>query len=603
MSRSLSRSAASALIAILVLPACSGVRTERPNPYAGDSSAFNGDGNGSGETPDHTASGDASTGSKTGSSDTQGGSTKVGSGSTSGATAKTALAVADDPSRISALTDCALAQDGRCVVPITRTHDEVCQRFASDWPKQAPADYTLATDPCAPATLGKGAQSDAVRRLNFYRWLAGLSPVTANDEWSAAAAACSAIQAHLDDVNHAPPPTASCYSALGGVASAQSALDLGGHTPADAIDDLVWDGGARNFHALGHRWALLHPGLGPVGFGFSHPSGGRRATCVRETSGGGLSRAQDLTGVVSYPSFGSTPYELISREATASPVDSPLEWSVTLGDSVAIASASARVYRLGKKGYEPVQAASGPLSSFHGVWIDLASDPEPGTYIVLVSGTGLGEFGYRATIERCGADTPPTCDVIAQDCRVEGYGCYGPSAPFCAKSQRLPNGAACQGNLPSECEPGSVCAENSGGREGYACAAYCEPDDRGSSKSCDKICSGNYVAVEAQESGAVVGGYCEPGTGGGCDPLAPHCGPGQGCYDWKPARCLAVGTRGPRQSCQYANDCAPGLTCIGVESLTCEPYCDPKSKSGPASCRAMCQADFWDYGSFGICKR
>jgi hypothetical protein len=516
----------------------------------------------------------------------------------------TALSVKDDPSRISALTECALAQGGHCVVPLAHTKHEVCRKFASDWPKQASADYTLPQHPCAPAALGPGAQADALRRLNYYRWLSNLPPVDTSDEWSGYAAACAIIQAHRSEPTHSPSPDATCYSAPGALASSQSLIDLRAHTPADAIDDLVWDAGQRNSHELGHRWALLHPGLTRIGLGFSYPAGETRATCVRETAGQRLERAKDLTGVVAYPSFGRTPYELVSREASASPVDEALQWSVTFDESVALGSASARVYRAGRFGYEPVPTSSGPIQTFHGLWLELTQGPAtPGTYLVLVTGTGLGDFGYRTTFERCGADTPLTCDVYRQDCGAAGYGCYEPGAPFCTESGNVPTGFPCKGNLPSECAPGSVCVENSGARDGYTCAAYCDPNHGSSDKSCDALCRGNYVVFDDIEHGGEAGAYCDPATGSACAPLTPSCPAGQGCYGFKPPRCVTLGSAPKGAACHFANDCAPGLACIGSDDSKCLPYCDVKAASGPQACKTLCPGAFWDYDSFGVCRR
>jgi hypothetical protein len=513
------------------------------------------------------------------------------------------LSPADDPSRISTLPDCALAQTGTCVLPITRTKSEVCERFAKDWPKQAPTDYTLPSDDCTPATVGSGANEDAMRRLNFYRWLSGLAPASLNPEWSMHAAGCSIIQAHLEDINHYPPPDSDCYTQVGGDASSESLLDIGAHTPADSMDDLIWDWGQRNFHVLGHRWWLLHPTLSQVGIGFSYPSDGGRATCVRDTDGNYTDRAPDLSGAVAYPSFGRTPYELIDRSHHARPVDEPLEWSFSLGDDIDLSHATARVYRAGSSGYVPVAATSGPALEFPGFWIDLAEEPvASGTYLVLVSGTGLGDFGYRAVIEPCGEEAPLACDVLDQDCGVDGYGCYNPEAPYCAKSGKLAAGAACQGSQQSECAAGAVCVENYNARDAFACAAYCNASDTTAPDFCGKACLGGYIYLDDNQTGDIVGGFCEPGTGGSCDPLASNCPQGQGCYSWQPARCLGAGKLAKGAVCQYSNECEPGLACIGTTAENhCTPYCDMEATSGDQACSTLCPNAFWDYDDFGVC--
>ena len=513
------------------------------------------------------------------------------------------LSSVEDPSRISELTDCALAQAGHCVVPIARTKAEVCERFATDWPKQAPADYDVPFEVCTPATLGTGANEDAMRRLNFYRWLSGLAPSSLNAEWSTHAAGCSIIQAHLDDIDHYPPPESDCYTELGGAASAESLLDITANTPADAMDDLIWDWGQRNFHVLGHRWWLLHPTLTQIGIGFSFPSDGRRATCVRDTDGNYTDRAPDLTGAVAYPSFGITPYELINRSHHARPVDYPLEWSLSLGDDVDLSHATARVYRAGASEYAEVPATFGPAMEFPGFWLNLNEEPVPaGTYLVLMSGTGLGDFGYRAVIEPCGESTPLECDVLAQDCGVKGYGCYNPDAPYCAKSGSLVPGEACKGNQQSECAAGSVCVENYNARDAFACADYCNANDTSAPDYCGTACPGSYIYIDDHQTGAIVGGFCEPGTGGACDPLAQDCPTGQGCYSWQPSRCLAGGELTKGAACEFSNECAPGLACIGsTAEHYCSPYCDMSATTGEQACETLCPGAFWDYDDFGVC--
>jgi len=605
---------------LLALTACSGVRTERylvdENYAAGSPSTDTGDvpaegtetpgaGGSAGSIPKVGNSGTAGAGAEPGSTDVPP-STPTPTPSTTPppppAPPPTALSVALDPSRISALPDCALARAGQCVVPITRSKAEVCSRFATDWPKRGASDYTLPSDSCSPAALGSEARADALRRVNFYRWLAALPPVSLNDEWSAYSSACAVMQSHLGDVSHHPSSSAACYSALGATASEQSLLALGAHTPADAVDDLVWDAGARNLHELGHRWALLHPGLSELGVGFAYPQGGRRATCMRETAGSPLVRAADLSGVVTYPSYGRSPFELVDREASAHPSSDALEWSLTLGDSVSISGASMRLYREDTGAYVPVAATSGTIAMYHGLWLDPAEPLEPATYVVLVSGTGLGDFGYRVEFERCAGDAPLSCNVLAQDCGVAGYGCYEPDAPFCSPSGKLPVGTACHGNLLAECAPGAVCVENPSVRDGFACAAYCDANDAHSPAACAKLCAGSAVRMLDPKTSNVVGAYCDPGSGSTCNPLAQNCGSGQACYDWEPARCLDAGKLGEGEKCTFANDCAKGLACTGVGSLKCLPYCDPNAHGTPSACSTLCPGSFWDYDSFGVCR-
>jgi hypothetical protein len=76
----------------------------------------------------------------------------------------------------------------------------------------------------------------------------------------------------------------------------------------------------------------------------------------------------------------------------------------------------------------------------------------------------------------------------------------------------------------------------------------------------------------------------------GCKPLAQDCNIGKACYGstlTKPV-CKWVGRRLDGDVCDYQNDCAKGLTCVGT---TCRPYCGPKL-SGSIGCDALCPSAY-----------
>jgi hypothetical protein len=516
------------------------------------------------------------------------------------------LPPADDPSRISELRDCVLAQAGTCVVTASRTKEEACDRFEEDWPKRAPTGYSLPDDDCVPAELDADAQEDAIRRINLYRWFSNQPALTANAEWAPYAQDCSAIQAHLDDVDHYPPATSACYTERGGAASAESLLAIGSYTPADSIDDLIWDWGDRNFHVLGHRWWLLHPGLASVGLGFTLPVEGRRGTCVRTNDGNPIDQAEDISGIVTYPGFGITPYELISRESHAKPVPDALEWSIVFPPGINLATVQVRAYRSMGGSYQPFEVGAGAfLRDFNGVWIQPNVDPAPpGEYVLLVSGTALGEFGYRLQIERCGGDEAPlACDTLDQDCDVAGFGCYGNGVGYCTRAGTAQNGAECDGNLPAECVAGAACVENHEERDAFACALYCDPTSTTAATSCNELCPAGYIYAQDPDTGEPISAHCQPGVGSSCDPLDPACPDGQACYGWEPARCFEEGTLADGQPCEFANDCAPGLLCIAAEgsALSCNPYCDIESTTAADSCEMLCPGSFFTFDGFGAC--
>jgi len=591
--------------AVLALLGCSGGSDDSPAVGSGAGGALAGGSGGSLANGGSNPNGGSVTNG--GAAANGGGSGGVlagagGGGGTGGAPLKP-LAAADDPSRISQLADCAVAKGGACVTPLSRTKAEVCTRWTSDWPKHAPSGYTVSADVCGPAPLNAEASLDALRRVNLYRWLSALSPVAQSSEWTAPAEACAVIQAHLPAFNHYPPATSACYTELGGKASSESLLAPGEFTPADAIDDLIYDWGANNLHVLGHRWWLLSPGLEKLGLGFAYPSDGKRSTCVRVNDGSGMDRPDGLAGVVAYPSFGRVPFESIDRESWARPLSDSLEWSVSFPYDTDLSALSVRVYQQSAEGYDPLKVTFGSNADFDTAWIDMPKDPmPPGTYIVLISGTGVGDFGYRTVIDRCGTDAPLSCDVVGQDCGLAGYGCYGSrAAGFCTKAGGLPIGQPCLGNLPAECVAGAACVEAHNASGAFVCAEYCDPDVGASVKACSSYCNGDYVLTSSNQSGDKLSAYCMPHDGPVCDPLMPQCPTGQACYE---SACATVGTVKKGQSCQFANDCESSLTCLfdSTGSFTCQPYCDPKSASSANACAVLCPNHFTHLEeTLGVC--
>ncbi len=69
-----------------------------------------------------------------------------------------------------------------------------------------------------------------------------------------------------------------------------------------------------------------------------------------------------------------------------------------------------------------------------------------------------------------------------------------------------------------------------------------------------------------------------------CDPLAQDCGLGRGCFlEREGPTCLWAGRSGPGAVCRYANDCAPGLHCLGSR---CLPLCP--LGAGAGECDTEC---------------
>ena len=110
---------------------------------------------------------------------------------------------------------------------------------------------------CDPGTTSTVYQDAVLRRINFYRAMAGVpADVTFNAEYSAKAAAAAAIVSANSLVTHSPTPALSCYTEAGREAAENSNLALG-TAGIDSIEAYIMDAG--NNSRAGHRRWLLYP--------------------------------------------------------------------------------------------------------------------------------------------------------------------------------------------------------------------------------------------------------------------------------------------------------------------------------------------------------
>jgi hypothetical protein len=163
---------------------------------------------------------------------------------------------------------------------------------------------------CDPGSMSRDAIDDALRRLNMYRWLVGMTPVTDDATLNANDQQCSLME-HLEgwpgasnpDPHH-PSSSWACYTAEGAGAAGSSNISWGTRSAPDAVDNWMSDFG--NDTTLGHRRWILHPPLGPIGIGFY---GDASCLGVFGMSGGGTSGEW-----YAYPPPGAVP-EGVTRNA------------------------------------------------------------------------------------------------------------------------------------------------------------------------------------------------------------------------------------------------------------------------------------------------
>lgn len=189
--------------------------------------------------------------------------------------------------------------------PGARTAAEVCTRWLEGHVENGA--WTNDGMTCGPGSMSFEGIEDTLRRINVYRWLAGLPPVVDQPSEHDAQMECAAMMSANGQLSHSPPMSWSCYTTDGAGAAGRSNIALGYGTPGAAIGGYMLD---RNVESLGHRRWILTPRLGRVGIGFS-ASGGRGGQClsVFDSSGPGSDRQW-----TAYPNQGPAPIELTMGE-------------------------------------------------------------------------------------------------------------------------------------------------------------------------------------------------------------------------------------------------------------------------------------------------
>jgi hypothetical protein len=390
------------------------------------------------------------------------------------------------PSGIGRLANCALALNGACVRTIDRTSTDVCARWKQDFPLTtfAPGWWTPPAQACGAGQLATGAVTDVLRRLSLYRWLAHLSPATMGTPFAAETTQCAVVTAYGDRTNvHNPAPGSPCYSDGAALGAGGSDIQTARWLPAVALERFIFDMGDTNSGELGHRTSLLAAGGLSIDVGYSQKLGSTQfiegATCVLPALNY-EDPVAPLDHAVAFPSDGVFPLEATQRsQFPDAPL--PLQWSFTV-DGVDFANASAKLYAPGPAGPVQQTIASGRLSGLSaGIWMQLDADPAAGTYYVEVSGTDLGDIGYRVDLVDCGAAIPATCDPVNQDCGKDWLGCYRiDSAPFCSYVGPTADGAACSSEI--SCQRGLTCYGDT-----LTCRRYCGRTGTGA-RSCSTLC-------------------------------------------------------------------------------------------------------------------
>ena len=238
-----------------------------------------------------------------------------------------------------------------CAAPALAAHKEAepapdrTLEIAVDPRQQAIADYWASLTPEASAVfsvepssrapyaigaLDSAYLNDGLRLLNFYRWLAGLQPVSLSDHLNVQAQYGAVVLAANDTLTHSPKKPSGMsdsFYRMGSNACSGSNLSMRYGYPVEtllqsALQALMDELSASNRTDLGHRRWLLNPTLGKVGFGLASSATNRQYITVPILDNTGTGAVPEA---VLWPAAGAFPNNVF---APGTP------WSVILDTAV-----------------------------------------------------------------------------------------------------------------------------------------------------------------------------------------------------------------------------------------------------------------------------
>ncbi len=175
-----------------------------------------------------------------------------------------------------------------------------------------PLGWTGNITNCSPGTTSAALKEAVLRRLNYYRAMAGLpSSTTLDATFSSKAQEAALMMSANNALSHTPPTSWSCFTVTGSNAAANANIALGSFGPT-AVDGFIRDSQANNT-AVGHRRWLLYPqtqlfGSGDVPAAGSFPAA--NAIWVFDGNFGGP-RPSTRDGFVAWPPPGFVPNPVV----------------------------------------------------------------------------------------------------------------------------------------------------------------------------------------------------------------------------------------------------------------------------------------------------
>jgi hypothetical protein len=289
--------------------------------------------------------------------------------------------------------------------PELRSASLVCSRWnqaMAETAEAAAVDFDVAG--CVPGTSTPEGLDDALRRVNHFRWLNGLTQVGLSTDAALVQAQqeCALMMSANRALSHGPPEDWACFSEGGASSAATSNLSLGRSTASASVNGFMVDGGSNNY-AVGHRRWFLSERLATVAFG-TLPRNGEYlgSTCAHVFDQSGEASERPFAA---FPNPGPAPIEQLG----GNPDDT--RWSVQAGRRFFEAGDTVRLLRLPALEEMPLRTDPGNDDGFFArggaygnasalVWIP-DFEVQPGAFRVVAERDGVELLSYETRLVAC----------------------------------------------------------------------------------------------------------------------------------------------------------------------------------------------------------
>lgn len=176
-----------------------------------------------------------------------------------------------------------------------------------------PHDWTGNVGSCNPGSTAAAFKEAILRRINFFRAMAGVPAVEGfSADYNSKAQAAALMMSAQNALSHSPDTSWACYTAAGAEGAGSSNLYLGVYGPS-AISGYIYDPGGGNY-PVGHRRWILYPQTKFMGTGDIPPASGSAAAnalWVFDSANMWGPRPDTREAFVAWPPPGYVPYQVV----------------------------------------------------------------------------------------------------------------------------------------------------------------------------------------------------------------------------------------------------------------------------------------------------